>query len=334
MSREQILEELQDAEAKIAGMEAELAILRLKPVRLRKLDPAARDSFARPVRPGMPPALLLGVDAQPAKKPAKVAAPVWPNAGVQAWYQVQLQSITTDMQAEIVPAISEAYNQTAPLLGFATDAPSRSVRAKIVLDKWSGRWVVRLDKLSLDLADKFADKSFSATQVAMKKSFADAGLTVKFKPTRASMEAYRSVVADNVALIKSVPAQYSKDVQAKVWDSVQRGGDLGSLVTDLRKSYGVAQRRAEVIARTENNKAKAVIEQTRRVELGIKEAIWMHSSAGKEPRPTHVAMNGKRYKIKTGMYDPDPRVAAHILPGELIECRCSSRTVIPGFEDE
>ena len=42
--------------------------------------------------------------------------------------------------------------------------------------------------------------------------------------------------------------------------------------------------------------------------MGVDEALWLHSHAGKEPRPTHLANDGKRYKISEGWYDPDPRV--------------------------
>ena len=69
--------------------------------------------------------------------------------------------------------------------------------------------------------------------------------------------------------------------------------------------------------------------RARQVEVGITEAIWMHSHAGKEPRPTHVANDGKRYKVAEGWFDPDPRVRRHIVPGELINCRCTTRSIVP-----
>ncbi len=55
----------------------------------------------------------------------------------------------------------------------------------------------------------------------------------------------------------------------------------------------------------------------------------MHSHAGKEPRPTHVKMDGKKYDVTKGMFDTAEK--RFIFPGELINCRCISRSVIPGF---
>ena len=62
----------------------------------------------------------------------------------------------------------------------------------------------------------------------------------------------------------------------------------------------------------------------RQADLGIREAIWMHSHAGKKPRPEHVKMDGKTYNITKGMWD-------RIFPGELINCRCTGRPIIPGL---
>jgi uncharacterized protein with gpF-like domain len=82
-----------------------------------------------------------------------------------------------------------------------------------------------------------------------------------------------------------------------------------------------------LIARDQSNKANAVVTRARQLELGIAEAIWMHSHAGKEPRPTHVAMNGKRYKVSEGMWDSAEN--RFVFPGELIKCSCTGRSVLP-----
>jgi hypothetical protein len=71
--------------------------------------------------------------------------------------------------------------------------------------------------------------------------------------------------------------------------------------------------------------------EARRKDLGITEAIWMHSGGGKHPRASHVAAGREkvRYKIGEGWYDPE--VKRFVLPGELPNCSCVSRAVIPGL---
>jgi uncharacterized protein with gpF-like domain len=249
------------------------------------------------------------------------------NAGVRAWYQHELDKQIQQAHAELITELTLAWNKTPP--GIAQDAPSPAVNINRTLKDWGKKWTLRFDKLSLDLSKKFADKNFRATQQSMRTAFKEAGFTIAFKPSKASIEAYRSVVAENVSLIKSIPQRYLTNVESAVWNSVNKGGDMATLSRKLMTTYGSTAKRAALIARDQNNKAKAIIEKARRLELGIKTAIWQHSHAGKEPRPSHVTMNGKEFDIEKGMWDKDE--GEFIQPGELINCRCTSRARIPGF---
>lgn len=261
---------------------------------------------------------------------ARIAA-IHANRGVEAWYRDKLQALLARCNASLLVHVAAAWKQAPPLTGFAGDAPTSSVLLQRALAKWGGLWVRKFNRLSLDLSRTFARKSFGITEAAMRAKLKDAGFTVEFKPTPHSVETYHAVVAENVGLIKSIPQQYLDDVKGAVWRSVMQGADLDELSRGIRESYGVSHRRAALIARDQNNKAKAVIENTRRVELGIVEAIWQHSHGGKQPRPTHVRMDGKRFKISAGMYDSDE--GRSVWPGELINCRCTSSAIIPGIDD-
>ena len=145
------------------------------------------------------------------------------------------------------------------------------------------------------------------------------------------VQAYRAVVSENVNLIRSIPQKFLTDVQSQVWQSVMKGAKQSQLAQGIREKYDLSWRRAALIARDQNNKAKAVMEEARRSELGIDEAIWMHSGGGKEPRPEHVKWGAqkKRYKIREGMYSSVD--GAYVWPGTAISCRCTSRSIIPGL---
>lgn len=112
---------------------------------------------------------------------------------------------------------------------------------------------------------------------------------------------------------------------------VQTGRDLAQITTDLQEQHGVTRRRAAFIARDQSNKATASLTRARQIEAGLTEAIWVHSGGGKEPRPSHLkaGRDKARYDIREGWYDPHE--GKHILPGELINCRCVSRAVVKGF---
>lgn len=263
------------------------------------------------------------------RKPVTVRA-VHASAAIQDWYFAQLDALVDTMAGVVSRGVLAAYGQIEPT-DHAMDAPRNpSLLLRAALRKWGGLWVSKFDKLSLDLGQQFAKKSFGVTQTQMRAALADAGFTVKFSPTPASAAAYQAVVAEQVNLIRSIPQQYLKDVESKVWASVMKGGDMHTLSQQLRETKGVTRDRAALIARDQNNKAKAIIERARRQELGITHAIWQHSAGGKVPRKTHVAMSGKAYPLSQGMWDSD--ASEYVLPGQLINCRCTSRAIIPAFE--
>jgi Phage Mu protein F like protein len=284
------------------------------------------------------------------RKPVTVRA-IHASAAVHAWYFAELDKHVSEMNAQVTRYVLAAYGQTEPARlaadyqffqmlartapwydpDLAEDAPRNpSLLLRAALRKWGGLWVSKFDGLSLELGKRFANRSFSITQTQMRAALKDAGFTVKFAPTPGAAAAYHAVVAEQVNLIKSIPQQYLKDVESKVWGSVMKGADMHALSVDLRKTYGITRDRAAIIARDQNNKAKAIIERTRRQELGITHAIWQHSAGGRVPRATHVAMSGKAYPLAHGMWDADE--GAYVLPGELINCRCTSKAIIPAFD--
>ncbi len=256
---------------------------------------------------------------------------VHPNVGVEARYYAALMRLIvpmgTDVQAELTHDWARSYNP----VGFATDAPNIVPLVQKTLDRLAERWTKRADSMAHRIADKFASEAWTATDNGVRASFAKAGFTIKFRPTRLMQMAYSVRISENIDLIRSIPQKYLTDVKTQVWNAVTTGSDLNQLTLAIEKIYGVTTQRAALIARDQNNKAKAAFEQSRRTELGIEEAIWTHSSAGKEPRPTHVKAGREhvRFKISEGWLDP--AVNKRIWPGTEITCRCLSRAVIPGI---
>ncbi len=245
------------------------------------------------------------------------------SAVISAWYRRELQALVKEMAGSMLYHVRAAFNRgESPL---AMDE-SLTVALRRALAKWGWRWRRKVEALSRKLAEEFAIRSRRDYDERLMKALRDAGMTVKFQPTAAMKEGYRAVLEENVSLIKSIPQQFLKDVQSTVWVGVMRGGDMEHISQALQKNYGVSYRRAAFISRDQTSKARAVLERARRLELGVTKAIWRHSHAGVHPRPSHVKMDGQTYDIAKGMWDPD--VGRYILPGELPNCRCSSKAII------
>jgi SPP1 gp7 family putative phage head morphogenesis protein len=267
----------------------------------------------------------------PTPKP-KTAAAVHPNAGVEAAYRLALQALIVEMFRDLYRTTKRAWEDEP--VTIAHDAPGKPPKMDLLtraMNKWGGLWVKKLETLSEQMADQFANANRNVTDRAVKKSFAEAGLTIKFRPTQRMIEGYKAVVAENVSLIKSIPAEALKKVEGEIYRAVTKGSDLATLTEKLRDVYGSTYNRAALIARDQNNKAKAVFEAARRSEVGITEAVWMHSHGGAEPRPSHVALDGTKYTIAKGAWDKKEK--AWIQPGELINCRCVSKAVMPFFSE-
>lgn len=233
-----------------------------------------------------------------------------------------IERMTRDVEREI----ARGYKANTPELAvYAQDeSPARALSR--IVDKLSRKWAAEFDELSPRLAAYFATAAKDRVDRTLKADMRKAGLTVKFKATKAMNDAYQAVFLENVGLIKSIPDRYMDQVKTLTMQSVSRGGDLGSLAKGLQDQAGVTKRRAALIARDQCAKATAVMTRTRYLGLGITEAIWLHSAGGKVPRPPHVSFSGKRYSLAKGHDFDDGLGPVH--PGEAINCRCVMKAVI------
>jgi SPP1 gp7 family putative phage head morphogenesis protein len=267
----------------------------------------------------------------PTKKPIKLKS-IRPNAGIEAAYRSKLQALVDEMSRSFIYWTRATWKKNPPLSSMAQDKQGSHtpiIDLRRTMERLGRHWQRKFDDLAPDLAKVFVNGATAHTDAAFMAALKDAGFAVKFSMTRAASEGYQAVLVENVGLIRSISAEYLHDVQGHVWQAVKSGYDLEMLTNTLQSRYGVTHKRAAFIARDQSSKAKAVIENVRRQELGIAQAIWQHSGAGREPRPSHVAANGKAFDLDKGMLLD----GEWVLPGQAINCRCTSRAIIPGFED-
>lgn len=263
-----------------------------------------------------------------APKRRRRLAAVRPNVGLRIAYHRKIMRLVDEMAASVEYWLRAAYRANPPAM--ATDA-TPAAELQDAIDKMSRRWQQRFNAAAPELAAFFARSASKRSDAMLRSILRKGGISVKFQMTAAMRDILRATIEENVGLIRSIPQQYLGEVQGLVMRSVTAGRDLGFLSRELRERYGITKRRAALISLDQNNKATSALQRARQVELGIEEGIWMHSHAGKEPRPTHLANDGKKFSIADGWYDPDRRVRRRIWPGELINCRCSWRVVIKGF---
>lgn len=199
-----------------------------------------------------------------------------------------------------------------------------------ILKSLRKKWTRIFSSQAEALAKKFLGDNQNDSERDLQRRLRAAGFGIKFKPTR-RIQRYISLAAgENVSLIKSIPEQYHQQVENLVVTAVSNGGDVGALKKSLQKRFGITERRAALIAQDQTHKVSQTVERLRSQELGIKEAIWQHVGGGRNPREDHVRANGKRYLIAEGC-----KISGEFIqPGQLINCHCRGRQIIPGYNDD
>lgn len=257
----------------------------------------------------------------PARKP-KVLRPIHANAGLAAWYRRKLSEMIDEMHASIVYWLLATYKQNPPQM--AQDAISAN-ELRDRLRRLARQWNRRFRDVAEEFAQRFGQLCARQVDYTMKRQLKAEDFSVEFRMTKAMRDVLNATVHQNVSLIKSIPQKYLGQVEVLVMQSVQAGRDLDSLYRALQQGpFNVTKKRAKLIAHQQNNSATAALTRARQVELGLG-AVWLHSHAGKKPRPTHVRMHGKGYDPKKGMWDSHER--QWVLPGQLINCFPASTSV-------
>lgn len=239
-----------------------------------------------------------------------------PNQGIKTAYRAELNRLLRSVRNEVMAEVKRYWETPQPVaMDNATDILAR------MIDHLMGRWATKLNDLPQKIARKFVGQTKASYDRQLSVALKKEGFSVNLQMTETTAAAVRASVGMNVGLIKSIPGEYLGDVQKYVWEAVEGGFDLATLTDKLDHAYHIGRNRAKLIARDQSIKAHAAMEQARRKELGVKQAIWRHSAAAKEPRHSHVKANGKTFDIDKGMYLD----GKWVLPGQEINCH-------PGFE--
>lgn len=133
------------------------------------------------------------------------------------------------------------------------------------------------------------------------------------------VRAIEEFTRENVALIRTIPEQFFSDLEKNIAREVADGARFDKLADIIEERYGIAENRAEFIARDQVSKFQGDLNRVRQQDLGIDKFIW-RTSNDERVRPEHEVRNGKTYKWSN---PPDGET-----PGEPINCRCYAEPVL------
>ena len=267
---------------------------------------------------------------QPLRAPTKkdiILPPVSVNAGTEAAYARKLTSLVDEMHKSVRYWLLAAYKKKYPN-EIATDA-SPAVFLTAVLNRLMRRWRKRFDEAAVELADYYSKDALERTDSQLISALKKSGMMIEFTLSPEMNAVLQANIFSQVDLIKSIPKQYHEQIQGAVMRSVAKGGDMKGLTDFLQDRHGKTRKRAAFIAKDQLSKANATMTNERQKSLGITEAIWVHSGGSNYPRHSHVKAGKDKlvYNVEKGAYID----GEYILPGELPNCRCKSRSIIKGF---
>jgi SPP1 gp7 family putative phage head morphogenesis protein len=256
-------------------------------------------------------------------------------AGVASRYRRQLAALVRQMTKEVTTGFLSLFHSPKAQKSLALDW-SLASQARILGGKLAKKYELLFNDLAWILAqqlvDEASDVSAAAVAASIKKISSD--LTIKTDFVTAGMEEIaKASVAENVALIRSIPEQYLLRVQGEVMRSITNaGGGIGELTKALEKYEGMTKTRAANIAEDQTRKVYTSINAKRLQRVGLDKFKWKYNFVGQKSRELHVEMDGNIYSFS----DPptiqeNPLVKG--LPGELPFCHCSVTPVVV-FDDE
>lgn len=222
-----------------------------------------------------------------------------------------------------------SVRQEAVPSGIAYDS-SPAVELTKVIKRLRNYFNTHFQEMEEKVSKKFASLAEKGAAVSLKSILKEEGFTVDFRMTRQLNDILQATVAENVNLIKSIHTMYFDQVQTVIMQAVKNGRDMEYIRKELTERFGVSERKAKIIARDQTNKAMQTISRARALETGITQARWVHIPGAKTSRETHKHFDGKPFDLNKGMYDKD--VNKWVMPGELINCNCRFRLIVPSVE--
>lgn len=237
----------------------------------------------------------------------------------QERYRDTLQKLTAEMTQDYERQIRRYLKKFPQVTQDASPARPLYSLLKELSDKWAKEFAKRSDSIvsrMIRQVDVFSKKNLGNSLKEM-----SGGLTIKTPMLPQGLSArITASTMENVALIKSIPAQFHQRIAGMMMRSVQVGGTGSKQIFDYIKHTGqVTHNRAELIAVDQTRKITSVMNTERMKSAGVDKFEWIHSGGGAEPRELHVEYDGQIFDINNPPVI-DERTGERGLPGQLINC--------------
>lgn len=251
------------------------------------------------------------------------------NAGIQQSYAREIRRIIRPMMKTTIPYVLKNYKKFLKGDQLAYDITIEGQEVNLdellaVLRRKFHQYIMDFNRERAERAAvRFINKIDKTNRAALMAELKRVGVAIKFTVTPAYERILEEAAERNVNLIRTIAPSFFDKIIKSVYESAKRGRDMASLYQTLLDIEGVTERKAQLIAMDQTNKATQELELAQSRELGIKTGTWVHIPGEKTSRKSHEEMDGKEFDLDEGLFDYE--VGKNVKPGELPYCRCTYR---------
>ena len=237
-----------------------------------------------------------------------------PRIGSEIAYRRAMNAMLREIAATTRKDVIPAYRAEKALVQDGPDEWTQALRLmRRSLIERASSMVARILNLEADIHT-------AAWRASVERAI---GIDVSAMIQREGLaDAIELAVRRNTQLITSLADDMIGRVEQAVLQNATSGGSVKALRERLQNDFGIADRRARLIARDQMGKINSEMSQIRHREAGIEEYVWS-TSRDERVRSLHADLDGTTYK-----YGQPTGAEEGLPPGQPIQCRCTARAVV------
>jgi uncharacterized protein with gpF-like domain len=270
-------------------------------------------------------------------EPFAEGKPLTPSAAIRQWYQHSMEAITRSMLADYRVELRRVLEHPETEAFFIGDANVNDLFQR-VLKRLDKKWRETYAGFAKKYSEEFVDKSEDHAKASTWYSLSTAGIKAPIATYTKNVENTIGAAKDfNFTLITNIQKEAHEKIFSAVMvsltspDPEQQGAS--GIQNALVKVGGFTKDRINLISRDQNSKLYASLATERLRQNGVTHFRWLHSSAGKVPRKTHIEKDREVFRVDDPRLWEGPK-ADQGPPGWAINCRCRSLPLIGYREGE
>lgn len=248
------------------------------------------------------------------------------NVSVQSQYQNSIKFLFQELAQETLVLFKKNYSMDGKDLDMPSTTPAK---IRKTINELLKKYKKLFDSRGTYYAKLMINKLLKLSEINLALEFrkVNPDLTLKTNYFSGELKEYtKAVIAENVNLIKSIPDEYLSKVEKIMYRAITNSDGATNVNKSIQKLTSISKRRIELMSLDQTRKIYSKVNAYRMQKLGVKKFEWIHSGGGRDPRPSHIAMNGKIFSFdnlpiinkENLKYEPPERG----LPGQTYNCGC------------